>query len=68
MAAMLPAGMTAAMMAPLVYDVVNRSGELVQRVQLPAGRQLAGFGTNGTIYLAAREGREMFIEKTRIVK
>lgn len=60
--------MTAAMMAPLVYDVVNRSGELVQRVQLPAGRQLAGFGTNGTIYLAAREGREMFIEKTRIVK
>ncbi len=52
---------------PLVYDVVNRKGELIHRVQFPAGRQLAGFGPNGTIYLASREGRELFLEKTHIV-
>ena len=37
------------------------------RVQLPAGRQIAGFGPNGTIYLLVREGREVFLEKTRVV-
>lgn len=63
---MMPAGVAAAMTAPLVYDVINRKGELVHRVQLPVGRQLLGFGRNGTVYLAAREGREMFIEKTRV--
>jgi hypothetical protein len=66
-AGMMPPGVTAAMMAPLVYDVVNRKGELVHRVQLPAGRQIAGFGPGGAIYLTVREGREVFLEKTRIV-
>ncbi len=56
-----------ASMPPLIYDVVNRKGALVHRVQLPAGRQIAGFGPNGTIYLIAREGREVFIERTRVV-
>ena len=32
--------------------------------KLPAGRQIAGFGPDGTIYLLAREGREIFLEKT----
>ena len=54
-------------MPPLVYDVVNRKGELTHRVQLPAGRQIAGFGPNGTIYLLVREGREVFLEKTRVL-
>lgn len=55
--------------APLVYDVVNRKGELVHRVQLPAGRQIVGFGKGGVIYVASREGmaREIFLEKTRLV-
>lgn len=66
MAGLMP-GMTAAMMAPLVYDVVSRKGELTHRVQLPAGRQIVGFGPNGVLYLSAREGREVFIEKTRIL-
>jgi hypothetical protein len=35
----------------LVYDVVNRKGEIFERVELPAGRSLAGFGRNGMIYL-----------------
>jgi hypothetical protein len=59
--------MGAAMSAPLVYDVISRKGELVHRVQLPAGRQIAGFGPGGVVYLAAREGREVFLEKTRVL-
>ena len=49
---------TAAPTAPgaLVYDVVNARGELVERVQVPAGRQIVGFGPDGSVYLVAREG------------
>jgi hypothetical protein len=49
---------TAAPTAPgaLVYDVVNAKGELTERVQVPAGRQIVGFGPGGDVYLVAREG------------
>lgn len=60
------AALMAASMVPQVYDVVSREGKLVHRVQLPAGRQLVGFGPNGVVYLSARQGRELFIERTRI--
>jgi len=39
-----------------VYDVVNSSGQLIDRVQLPAGRTIAGFGKGGFVYLAVRDG------------
>lgn len=61
----LPAGMTAAPTAGLAYDVINRKGELVERVQLPVGRSIAGFGPDGVVYLTARQGREVFLEKAR---
>lgn len=48
-----------------IYDVVNRKGELVERIQLPVGRTLVGFGPGGVIYLAAREGRGMVLERAR---
>jgi len=34
------------------YDILNRKGELVDRVQLPDGYVLAGFGQAGTVYVA----------------
>lgn len=37
--------------AGLLYDVVNREGQLVERVQLPQGRTLVGFGPGGMLYL-----------------
>jgi hypothetical protein len=49
-----------------VYNVVNRKGELVDRVQLPAGRVIAGFGAGGVIYLGHREGEVARLEKARI--
>jgi hypothetical protein len=49
-----------------VYDVVNRKGELIDRVQLPQNRVLAGFGANGAVYLAVRDGTTAHLEKARI--
>ena len=49
-----------------VYDVVNRKGELVERVQIPAGRAIAGFGAGGVVYLAAREGLTTKLEKATV--
>jgi hypothetical protein len=49
-----------------VYDIVNRKGELIDRVQLPRNRVLAGFGANGVVYLAVRDGTTAHLEKARI--
>jgi hypothetical protein len=49
-----------------VYDVINRKGELVDRVQLPLNRQLAGFGPNGVVYLGVRDGQTAHLEKAHI--
>lgn len=51
--------------AGLIYDIVNREGQLVERVQLPPGRTLVGFGKGGVVYLANREGRGMVLERAR---
>lgn len=49
-----------------VYDVVNRKGELIDRVQLPQNRALVGFGPNGVVYLGVRDGTTAHLEKARI--
>ena len=41
--------------------------EMNTRLQVEHRCQIVGFGPNGTVYLAAREGREVFVEKTRLV-
>ena len=56
-------GRTPAPLISLNYDIVNRKGELVERLQLPAGRTIAGFGPDGVVYLSSREGRNNFLEK-----
>ena len=37
------------------YDVIDRTGKLVDRVVLPAGTTIAGFGPGGTVYLGVRD-------------
>jgi hypothetical protein len=49
-----------------VYNVINRKGELVDRVQLPQNRVLVGFGPGGVVYLAVREGTIAHLEKARV--
>jgi len=48
-----------------VYDVINRQGELVERVQVPEGRTILGFGP-GTVYLISRSGTDVTLERARI--
>jgi hypothetical protein len=36
----------------LVYDVVNRRGEVFERVQLPPGRNLLAIGAGGVVYMS----------------
>ena len=52
----------------LLYDVVNKKGEVFQRVQLPAECDVAGFGRGGIVYLSKLIGASGFIlERTTIV-
>lgn len=52
--------------AGLVYDVINRQGEIAYRVKLPAGRVLQGFGSNGAIYLTAHGPGGTRVERVRL--
>jgi hypothetical protein len=47
-----------------IYDVVNRQGELVDRVQIPSGRQIIGFGKGGVVFMLARDDKGAWIERT----
>jgi hypothetical protein len=47
-----------------IYDVVNRKGELVDRVQVPAGRSIIGFAKGGVVYMLARDGGQTWLERT----
>lgn len=49
-----------------VYNVINRKGELIDRVQLPANRALIGFGQGGVVYLGVRDGATAHLEKARV--
>mgnify|MGYP001796272621 CR=1 FL=1 len=49
-----------------VYDIVNRKGELIDRVQPPAGRVIAGFGAGGIVYLGVRDADSARLEMARV--
>jgi hypothetical protein len=49
-----------------VYDVINRKGELVDRVQVPVNRTIAGFGSGGVVYLTSRDGMTTKLEKATV--
>ena len=38
-----------------IYFVINTKGEVIDRVQLPESRLIAGFGKNGDVYLTVRD-------------
>ena len=48
------------------WDVVDRKGTLVDRVQVPSGRQIVGFGAYGTVLLSSREGNNTKLEKAKL--
>ena len=48
------------------YDVVNVKGELVDRVLMPAGRVIAGFGKGGLVYLGVRDSTGVRLETAKV--
>jgi hypothetical protein len=48
-----------------IYDVINNMGVLVDRVQLPARRVIAGFGRGGIVYMGVRDGDGVRLEQAR---
>ena len=48
-----------------IYDVVNRKGELVDRIQVPSGRTIVGFGKGGIVYMMARDDKAAWLERTK---
>jgi hypothetical protein len=49
-----------------VYDVVDRKGQLVERIQVPPGRVVAGFGPGGSVYLGVVDGTVTRLERARL--
>jgi hypothetical protein len=47
-----------------IYDVIGQHGELVERVQIPSGRQIVGFGKGGVVYMVARDDSGAWLERT----
>jgi hypothetical protein len=45
----------------LTYDVVNRNGEIGERVQLPKDYVLVGFGPHGVLYLTRADGTNTYL-------
>ena len=63
----LPSTSAQSIAGELVYDVVNRKGELAYRVRAPLGRSIAGFGPGGIVYLLSGDLTNGFrLERARV--
>ncbi|MBL0170886.1 MAG: hypothetical protein IPP90_09175 [Gemmatimonadaceae bacterium] len=49
-----------------IYDVINGNGDVIDRVQIPVGRSIAGFGPGGVVILARVEGTSTRLERARV--
>lgn len=49
-----------------IYDIVNRKGELYDRIQLPVGFTLVGFGPGKLVYLSTRDASGLHLARVRL--
>ena len=49
-----------------VFDVINSKGELVDRIQLPTGYAIAGFGKDKVVYLSSRDAAGIRVARVRL--
>lgn len=49
-----------------VYDVINRKGELIDRVLVPQFRIIAGFGAGGIVYMGVLDGTAARLEEAKV--
>ena len=57
---------TSAIAGGPVHDVINRQGEIVERVQIPENRSIIGFGPGGAVYLLHRDGPTLTLERASV--
>jgi hypothetical protein len=50
----------------VVYDIVSREGGLIDRLQLPPGYTIAGFGKGKVVYLAMRDQAGIKLARVRL--
>ena len=46
-----------------IYDVIDRAGKLVDRVQVPVSTTIAGFGKGGVVYLGMRDATGIHLQR-----
>ncbi len=49
-----------------VYDVMNREGKMIDRIQLPMGYQLVGFGPERVVFLSNRDAKGLHLSRVRL--
>jgi hypothetical protein len=49
-----------------VFDVVSRAGELVDRIQIPSGYTIVGFGRGRVVYLSMRDQSGIHLARVRL--
>ena len=50
-----------------IYFIIDKQGQVIDRVQLPAGRLVVGFGKGGDVFMALRDADENArVERARI--
>lgn len=65
----LPTTSARSLNGELVYDVVSNRGTMIERVRLPVGRSIAGFGRGGVIYLMSKGSDGLWtLERTRVAR
>lgn len=50
----------------LVYDILNDKGDLTDRLQLPPGYTLVGFGKGKIVYLSMRDAKGIHLARVRL--
>jgi hypothetical protein len=50
----------------LVYDIVNKDGEMIDRLQTPPGYTLVGFGPGKVVYLQMRDASGIHLARVRL--
>jgi len=49
-----------------VFDVISREGKLVDRIELPRGHSLIGFGRNRVVFLSTRDASGIHLARIRL--
>ncbi len=50
----------------VVYEVIDRSGKLVDRVLVPNGSVIVGFGAGGVVYMGMRDANGIHVQRAHV--